>query len=336
VGRALVRIPEDAAVPLVGTVAFGLIDRGTSLIQVRPSSTCALSCVFCSTDAGPKSRTRLAEYIVDLDYLLRWFDEIAAFKGINDIEAHVDTVGDPFTYPRIYELFRRLKERPQVSVVSVQTHGVALGPEDVTKLEESGLDRVNLSIDSLNPDKARALAGTPAYDVERVKEFAKRVAESEVDLLIAPVWVPGLNNEDIPQIIEFALDIGAGKRWPPLGIQKYEAHRHGRRPPGVKPMSWARFYSTLRRWEEEYGVKLVLTREDFGIRPARSIPKTMRVGEKVTVKIVAPGWRRGEALGVARGRSVTLVNAEGYPIGSEVRAVVLRDKDNVYVLRPAP
>ncbi len=334
--RALVRIPQDAAVPLIGTVAFGLIDRGTTLIQVRPSSACVLSCVFCSTDAGPRSRTRLAEYLVDMEYLLQWFDELAAYKGVNDLEAHVDTVGDPFVYPGIMELFKRLKDHPQVSVVSVQTHGALLGPEDVPRLEESGLDRINLSIDSLNPEKARALSGTPSYDVERVKEFARRLAESEVDLLIAPVWVPGLNDEDIPEIIEFALDIGAGKRWPPLGIQKYEAHRHGRRPRGVRPMPWSRFYAALRRWEEEYGVKLVLTREDFNIRPARSLPKAMRVGEKVTVRVLAPGWRRGEALGVARGRAVTLVNAEAYPTGSEVRAVVLRDKDNVYVLRPAP
>ncbi len=332
----IVRISDRSGIPLIGTVAFGVIDRGTSLIQVRPSSSCSMSCIFCSTDAGPRSRTRAAEYLVDLDYLLEWYDLVASIKVSGRLEAHVDTVGDPFTYPRIYELFRELKNKKETAVVSTQTHGILLGPGDVERLEESGVDRVNLSIDSLNPAKARLLAGTSSYDVSRVIEFAKVLANSEVDLLIAPVWVPGVNDKDIPKIIEFALDIGAGKRWPPLGIQKYEEHRHGRRPPGVRPMRWRDFYRALRRWEEKYGVKLVLEPGDFGIKKDREVPKTMEVGEKVLVRVVAPGWRRGEVLGVARDRVVTVVSALGIPIGAEVRVRILRNKDNVYLARPEP
>ena len=41
--------------PLVGHVAFGIIDRGTNLLQIRPTSLCPLSCIFCSVDAGPRS-----------------------------------------------------------------------------------------------------------------------------------------------------------------------------------------------------------------------------------------------------------------------------------------
>ena len=62
----------------------------------------------------------------------------------------------------------------------------------------------------------------------------KRSASSRIDLLIAPVYMPGINDAEIPKLIRFAQEIGAGKRFPPLGIQKFEHYRYGRSPKGVK------------------------------------------------------------------------------------------------------
>lgn len=331
--RSVIRITRDTGIPLIGSVAFGLIDRGTNLIQVRPISTCVFSCIFCSTDAGPKSRTRQTEYIVELDYLMEWFIALVNEKGIGDIEAHIDTVGDPFSYPKIVELVERLREIPEVKVISSQTHGPLLTEELISKLDRAGMDRINLSIDSLNEGKARYLSGSPWFKLDKVLKIAKMVAESSIDLLIAPVWVPGINDEDMPKLIEFALNIGAGKRWPPLGIQKYEVYRGGRKPKGVKPMSWSSFYARLRRWEEEYGVKLVLRPEDFGIRKVKPLIKPIRKGEVLMARLVAPGWRRGELLGVARGRVITILNPPPAPTGASIRVRVIRDKDNVYYSR---
>mgnify|MGYP000507018520 FL=1 len=81
-------------------------------------------------------------------------------------------------------------------------------------------------------------------------------------------------------------------------------------------------------------MKLVLRPEDFGIKPMRRLPIPFKVGEKVRVKIVAPGWLKGEMLGVARGLAVTLVDARGLSIGSWVKARVIRTKDNILVARP--
>jgi uncharacterized Fe-S cluster-containing radical SAM superfamily enzyme len=66
--KKLVRITRP--LPLVGHIVFGIIDRGTNLLQVRPYSACHFSCVFCSVDAGPLTRSRISEYIVDVGYLL--------------------------------------------------------------------------------------------------------------------------------------------------------------------------------------------------------------------------------------------------------------------------
>jgi len=328
----LYSVPDD--MPLIGHIAFGLIDRGTNLIQVRPVSTCPLSCVFCSVDAGPRSKRRQTEYVVGIEHILDWFRRVAMIKR-GKVQAHIDTVGDPVTYPYLVELVHGLANISNVSVVSIETNGVLLTEKMVDRLEAAGLSRINLSIHSLDPEKAKGIVGSRLYDVERVKGIAEYVAQcTGLDLIITPVWVPGINDQDIHQIIKYALEIGAGKRCPPLGIQKYEAHKYGRKPEGIRPMSWRRFYSELRRLERKYGVKLVLSPQDFGIFKDIRLPLAGKRGENVRVEVVGPGWLKGQWLGVFHERCVTLVGVRGAaPIGEKIHAKLLRVKHNIYVAR---
>lgn len=335
IGRCLFEISRG--IPLVGNIAFGLIDRGTNVIQVRPISTCPLSCIFCSTNAGPKSKIRQTEYIVPIDYLVEEFEKIVAYKGGKHIEAHIDTVGDPTTYPDIVELVARLSQTSGVEVVSMQTHGALLNKKILSRLSEAGLARLNLSLDALEPKLAKKLADTEWYDVEKIVELTHYVVlNTQIDLLLAPVWVPGLNDVEIPKLIRLAIDVGAGRRFPPLGIQRYERHKHGRKPKGVKGISWEKFYSQLKVWEREFHVKLIITQKDFGIHKTKMLPAPYKKFEKIKVKVVGPGWLKREKLAVTRNgdRSLTLVNAEEIPIGANVKARVVANKHNILIAEP--
>ena len=327
----------DSSIPLVGCIAFGLIDRGTNLIQVRPISTCPLSCIFCSTNAGPKSRIRQTEYIVPLDYLVEEFEKITAFKGRRKIEAHIDTVGDPITYPYIAELVSRISQIEGVEVVSLQTHGSILDEKMLDRLSAAGLTRINLSVDALDPELARKLADTEWYDIKKVIQLIEYItSNTSIDLLLAPVWIPTINDAEIPKIIELAKKVGAGKRFPPLGIQRYEIHKHGRKVKGVRAHSWKYFYARLREWEKEFGVKLVLRPEDFGIHKRRMLPIPYRKYETVKVRVVGPGWLRREKLAVTLNgdRTVTLVNAEEIPVEAKLKARIVANKHNIFVAEP--
>lgn len=334
-GNGLFEISND--IPLVGNIAFGLIDRGTNVIQVRPISTCPLSCIFCSTNAGPKSRIRQTEYIVPIDYLVEEFRKIVAYKGERHIEAHIDTVGDPTTYPNIAELVARLNQTSGVEVVSMQTHGALLNEKTLSRLSSAGLTRLNFSLDALDPNLAKKLADTEWYDAEKIVELMHyAVSSTKIDLLLTPVWIPGLNDVEIPKIIRLAVDLGAGKKFPPLGIQKYEKHKHGRKPKGVKAISWKKFYSQLKAWESAFRIKLIITPKDFGIHKRQMLPIPYKKFETVKVKVVGPGWLKREKLAVTQkgDRSLTLVNAEEIPIGANVRARVVANKHNLLIAEP--
>ncbi|MEM1515323.1 MAG: radical SAM protein [Candidatus Bathyarchaeia archaeon] len=333
--RKIIEISED--IPLLGCIAFGLIDRGTNVIQVRPTTTCPLSCIFCSMDAGPNSRLRQTEYIVPLEYLLETFKRAVAFKGGRGIEAHIDTVGDPITYPKIVDLVFGLSQINGVKVISMQTHGSTLTEKLIDELSDAGLTRINISLDALNPELARKLSGTDWYDPLKVVELMCHItSNTKIDLLIAPVWIPGINDSEIPEIIRLALNLKAGKKYPPLGIQKYLVHKYGRKVRGVKPISWGEFYDRLREWEKKFCVKLILKPEDFGIYKQINMPMPYRRGEIIRVEVVMPGWLKGEwlAVDVNRTRSITLVNAKDTLVGARLKARITSNKDNIFVAEP--
>ncbi|MDM7940390.1 MAG: radical SAM protein [Methanothrix sp.] len=329
---SLVRITRESDIPLVGCLYFGVIDRGSNLLQIRPSCNCNLNCPFCSVDAGPKSRSRVNNYEVELDYLVEAVEEIAHFKGPG-VECHIDSPGEPMLYPQITELVQELKAIEEVAVVSMQSNGTILDELKIKKLEKAGLDRINLSIHALSPELAKYLSGVPWFDIEKVKEAARNIVDSKIDLLVAPVYIPGVNDEEICKVIKFALQIGAGKRWPPLGIQKFEHYRLGRTPGRVKAQNWWHFYNiTMREWEKQFSIPLRLKPRDFGIVKRPMIPIAFERKEKARVEIRAPGWVSGEQLGVARNRVISVMDC---PVKSgSLRIQIVSNKHNIYVAVP--
>ena len=327
--RRMYYITKESGIPLIGHTAFGLIDRGTNLIQVRPCSGCNLNCIFCSVDEGI-SKTRVTDYMVDPDYLLEEFEKLAEFKrrhckGVK-IEAHIDGQGEPFIYPYMIDLIKRLKDI--ADIVSVQTNGTLLDEKKISELE-GYLDRINLSINSLDGKKAKLLAGRADYDVDHVKSIAKEIADSEIDLLIAPVWVPKYNDEDIMEILEFGKRIGAGRIWKPFGVQKYIKYRFGRHPKGAKIISFRDFYSRLR----EIDRNLILSPRDFGIVKCKSLPKRFKIGERVKLRLEMYGRIKGEMIGIARDRVIQVVDTNK-KIGEVVNVRITRNQHNIYVATP--
>jgi hypothetical protein len=324
-GRELVYVTKESGIPLIGHTAFGLIDRGTNLIQVRPVSGCNLNCIFCSVDEGHSS-SRKTDFIVDTDYLVGEFAKLAALKG-DDVEAHIDGQGEPFIYPYMVELLQKLRKVPNVKVISAQSNGMLLN-EDNIKAVAGLIDRVNLSVSALDVRTGWTLAGTKKYDIGHVKDVAVKLLENDIDVLLAPVWVPGFNDAEIPKIIEWGQSIGAGRRFPAFGVQNYVRYQFGKKVK-TKPMRFDQFCEKLAVLEGQYGLRLKLTPADFGIHKAPSLPLAFRKGDQLKLDLVAPGRVNGEMLAVASNRVICVLTDR--PVGSRVSAEITRTTGNIYV-----
>ena len=334
----MVRVSSD--IPMIGTRYFGVVDQGTNVIEVRPTSMCPLNCVFCSVAAGPKERRRWAEFVVDVEPLVEAVKALARVKGPG-LEVHIDGMGEPATYPHLVELVQAIREIPEVRVVSMQSRLFLLNERRLEELAEAGLDRINMSIDAVDPGLARRLADSDDYDVVRAMELAEyAVRNTEMDVVASPVWLPGLNDGEIPKIVRWSVST-LGKRWPPVLIQKYIPHKRGRRPKRVKVVDWGEFWRQIKRWEAELGVKLDYRGENpFGFERRLEAPRVYRAGDVVKVRIVARGIFRGEYLAVPvrlsgdplRDRALTVVG--DVDVGDVVRVRIIEDRHNIYLAKP--
>jgi uncharacterized Fe-S cluster-containing radical SAM superfamily enzyme len=292
-------------IPLVGHIAFGVIDRCTNVLQIRPITVCPYNCIYCSVDAGPFSRHRLSEFIVDSKLLVKWVKHVYESKNGEVLEGLIDGVGEPPLHPDIVEIVRELKKF--LPRVAMETRGYTLTKKLVDQLAEAGLDRLNISIDTLRIDKGKILQGVEWYNVEYVKNLVEYIVkETTIDVHLTPVWLPGLNDEDIEEIIEWGLKIGVGKKYPPFGIQKYEIHKYGRKVSSVKYVSWEVFKKFLTELENKYGIPLYYKNINFEIKKSRCYYNPFKKGAQTTVVLVSPGWLKNEILAIDKENMYTL------------------------------
>jgi uncharacterized protein len=321
-GKRTIYIHRNSGVPLVGEGIFGLIDRNTNCIEVKPLTACNLDCVFCSVDAGPASR-RQSDYIVEMDYLLEEFNKLAGMKR-NDVEAHIGPQGEPLLYAPIVDLIRGLRANPKVKVVSIDTNGTLLTKKLVDSMVEAGLTRLNISLQATTAEKASMLAGRP-YNTKHVLDMIYYAAK-KTNVLIAPVVVPTLNDDEIDGIVKIGKAIRS--EYPALGIQNFLNYKRGRNP--VKQRGWDEFYAILKKHEEKGSIRLRLSKEDFGILSDTKLEKPFKKRDVVKAIIVCDGPERGEKIGACRDRAIIIDCAEDCPLNSSVKVEIVRDKHNIY------
>ena len=167
-----VRITRESEIPLMGSLYFGVIDRGTSLLQVRPSCGCNINCPFCSVDAGPESKTRATSYEVEMEYLLEACAGDRPVQGAGGGVPH-RFPGEPLMYHQLPDLVAALREIDEVTdhLGPDQRHPARHKEDRSARIR--GLDRINLSLHALDPDLSRMLAGVDWFDVNTLIDYRK-------------------------------------------------------------------------------------------------------------------------------------------------------------------
>ncbi|MEX2682641.1 MAG: radical SAM protein [Candidatus Sigynarchaeota archaeon] len=317
----LVKISRDSGIPPFGLDFIGIIDRGTNLVEVRPTTLCNLRCAYCYASAGSQEN----QFIVDASYLVEAFGQVARFKNIRDIEAHVDPYGEALLYEDLPALVKGLKAVPGVRLASMQSNGTLLTPERVDELRAAGLDQINITLNTMDPNQARKLSCRDEYDLDALLRTLRLVPERGMDLVITPVWFFGVNDAEIERIIEFYKELKAAHPAPTairMGIQNYLVYKTGRKLGKVKEREFNYFYTRLRALEKKHGTKLVLNAGDFGIHAAPTYPSDLVAairqggGKKgsIEVEIVAPARTGKEFIGSALGWGVKVLDFSGAAI----------------------
>ena len=312
-------IHKHSGIPLMGTNEFGIVDRGSNIIEVKPLTGCNMSCIFCSVEEGINDKT---DIVVECEYLLQEFRKVAEVKE-HPIEANIGPQGEPLLYPKLVELVRGLAETPNVEVVSMNSNGVTLTPWLIDQLEEAGLDRINLSIHAAEKEKARELMNGP-YDLDEIK---KRIGwcEGKIDVLLAPVRIQGYNEDQMDGLIELSKTIN-NERFPTIGIQNYLNYANGRNI--ADEVEWEDFFAFLAEKEEEHDVDLKMTQSTFKIQADKTLDKPFRKGQRIDVELMKQGRTPHTMIARAKDRAVTVIKPTKENGVESVK--LIRDKHNIF------
>ncbi|MBU2634387.1 MAG: radical SAM protein [Nanoarchaeota archaeon] len=316
--KQIIKIARESRIPLIGVLPFGIIDRNTSLLQIRPNTSCNLKCLFCSTSANDQMHP--VNYEIEHSYLLDWIKELIDYKETN-IEANLDSCGEILIYKELLDLVKGLKKL-NVEKISMQTNGLLLTESLIDELEKAGLDKINLSIHTLDQELANQLAGTP-YNLKHLLKIINLIKKSKIELWITPVYIPSYENEMI-SLIKFAKENKLQ-----IAIQKYETYKYSRKMK-VKEQTFYNFYKKLTEWEKEFNIKLKYGTNDFNIKKTKKLPLVFKKGEKIQAKVILHGWYKNQMMATSKNRIITILNCNK-EINSLINITILDTKNSIYI-----
>jgi cyclic pyranopterin phosphate synthase len=121
-------------------------DREITYLRVSVTDRCNLRCAYCMPEQGVAALGH--EAILRFEEIARLV-KIGAGLGIRNVRL---TGGEPLVRRGIADLVRMVRAIPEIQSISLTTNGIALG-ELAPALRDAGLDRVNVSLDSLSPQR---------------------------------------------------------------------------------------------------------------------------------------------------------------------------------------
>jgi cyclic pyranopterin phosphate synthase len=168
--------------------------RAIDYLRVSVTDHCNLRCVYC-LPAFYAAKGLRSETLSD-DELVALLEGFAAL-GFSKFRL---TGGEPLTRPNLPALVSRIKAIPGVRDLSLSTNGVLLAPL-LPELVKAGLDRVNISLDSLRTDRFAKItrrAGTHEAVLAGIDgALAWGLSPVKVNVVVAR----GMNEDEIPDFV---------------------------------------------------------------------------------------------------------------------------------------
>lgn len=182
-----------------------ILGRPLRNLRVSVTDRCNLRCQYCMPEQ---------EYLWLPRRDLLTFEEISRMVDIF-AELGIDKVrltgGEPLLRRDLPTLIRMLAQNPRIKDLAITTNGVLLA-ESVQALYDVGLHRVTVSLDTLRPERFKALTKRDTHkEVLNGIEAVRRVGFS--GLKIDAVIIRGTNEDELVDLLEYGKHVGAEVRF---------------------------------------------------------------------------------------------------------------------------
>jgi cyclic pyranopterin phosphate synthase len=175
-------------------------NRPISYLRISVTDRCNLRCVYCMPPQGVPKRAH-AEILryEEIETVVR----AAAELGITKVRL---TGGEPLVRPGVVDLVRMLARVAGIDDLSMTTNGVLLN-DHAQALARAGLHRVNVSLDTLRPERFRRI--TRCGELEDVLTGIKAAHAAGLEpIKINTVVARGMNDDEVVDLARKTVDPG--------------------------------------------------------------------------------------------------------------------------------
>ncbi|MEL7123397.1 MAG: GTP 3',8-cyclase MoaA [Bacteroidota bacterium] len=167
--------------------------RLINYVRLAVTDRCNLRCFYCMPEEGIKyvDREELLTY-EEMERLV----SILASKGVDKVRI---TGGEPFVRKGMLEFLERLAAIKGINKLNITTNGTLTAPI-IGDLKRIGINSINLSLDSLNPDRFFQITRRNVFD--EVMKTLHGLIENGIPTKINAVIMENQNIEDIIPMAE--------------------------------------------------------------------------------------------------------------------------------------
>ena len=195
----------DAVSTIAQLPSSELIDpfgRPVTYLRVSVTDRCDFRCVYCMSEHMTFLPKRDLLSLEELDRLCSAF----VAKGVAKLRI---TGGEPLVRKNIMWLFKALSrhlDSGQLEELTLTTNGSQL-PRYANDLKACGVERINISLDTLKPDLFKAI--TRWGDFNTVMDGVEAAEKAGIRLKFNAVALKGVNEDEFEEMVRFAHGRGA-------------------------------------------------------------------------------------------------------------------------------
>jgi molybdenum cofactor biosynthesis protein A len=178
--------------------------RPLEYLRMAVTDRCNLRCAYCMPEKGLDwvPRNDLLSY-EEIFSLLQIFSEL----GLKKLRF---TGGEPFLRKDFMKLLRKVAKANLFSQIAITTNGSLTRPF-IRELKEIGIHSVNLSLDTLDPQRFKEI--TRRDEFHEVYQCLIELVENQIPVKINSVIMEGINEEDILELVKLTAELPVDVRF---------------------------------------------------------------------------------------------------------------------------
>lgn len=172
-------------------------NRKIDYLRLSVTDRCNLRCAYCMPSEGIEEV--MPEELLSFEEILRL---VRIFTALEVKKVRI-TGGEPLVRKGIVGLIESIAGINGIETVAMTTNGILL-LEYASDLKKAGVQKLNISIDTLNEDKFKKITQRPYF--HRVMDGIDKAKQTAFDVLkLNVVVMKGINDDEVHDFVEFAM-----------------------------------------------------------------------------------------------------------------------------------